>query len=202
MPRSNNEANILLALQAYRNDPKLSLRRAAKIYQVKYSTLFDRENGVTSRCDWIPKSRKLSDLEEQIIVQFILDLDSRGFPPRLRGVEGIANWLLCWAGEQAKPPPEVTDLEAGDPMEERSEGGQNSQDKIVRNGNWVAARQLAKKRSRYSGWSSEDNHNDIKNSIHRARNHGIRRRWFFYLCLDSLLSFYVRQPHRLWLSSP
>ena len=95
MPRSNNEANIFLALQAYRNDPKLSLRRAAKIYQVKYSTLFDRENGVTARCDWIPKSRKLSDLEEQIIVQFILDLDSRGFPPRLRGVEEMVNRLLA-----------------------------------------------------------------------------------------------------------
>jgi hypothetical protein len=48
-----------------------------------------------SRRDWVPKSRKLSDLEEQIIVQFILDLDSRGFPPRLRGVEEMANRLLA-----------------------------------------------------------------------------------------------------------
>ncbi|KAF4453469.1 hypothetical protein F53441_3879, partial [Fusarium austroafricanum] len=45
--------------------------------------------------DSIPKSRKLSDLEEQIIVQFILDLDSRGFPPRLRCVEEMANRLLA-----------------------------------------------------------------------------------------------------------
>ncbi|KAL9573960.1 hypothetical protein ACKAV7_001904 [Fusarium commune] len=33
--------------------------------------------------------------EEQIIVQFILDLDSRGFPPRLPGVEEMANRLLA-----------------------------------------------------------------------------------------------------------
>ncbi|KAJ3454180.1 hypothetical protein MRS44_018074 [Fusarium solani] len=61
---------MLLALQALQNDRKLSLRRAASIYQV-------------------------SDLEEQIIIQFNLDLDSRGFPPRLRGVEEMANQLLA-----------------------------------------------------------------------------------------------------------
>ncbi|KAF5725014.1 reverse transcriptase [Fusarium mundagurra] len=35
------------------------------------------------------KSRKLSDLEEQVIVQYILDLDSRGFPSRHRDVEEL-----------------------------------------------------------------------------------------------------------------
>ncbi|KAG8352291.1 hypothetical protein FVEN_g12982 [Fusarium venenatum] len=60
-----------------------------------------------ARCDTIPKSRTISELEEQIVVQFIPDLDSRGFPSRLRGVEEMANRLLtdrdalsvgkCWA---------------------------------------------------------------------------------------------------------
>ena len=68
MSQSNKEANILLALQAYQNDPKLSLRRAAKIYQVSFHTLHRRHNGIQARCDWVPKQRKLSDLEEQIIV--------------------------------------------------------------------------------------------------------------------------------------
>jgi hypothetical protein len=93
MPYS--EGNILLALQALQNDPKLSLRRAAQIYKVNYYALRRRRNGIQSRRDWIPKSRRLSDLEEQIIVQFILDLDSRGFPPRLRAVEEMANRVLA-----------------------------------------------------------------------------------------------------------
>src|SRR6478609_2794808 len=95
MSDPNIEARILLALRALQNDPKLSLRRAAGIYQVRYWTLHRRQKGILSTRDSIPKSRKLSDLEEQIIVQFILDLDSRGFPPRLRCVEEMANRLLA-----------------------------------------------------------------------------------------------------------
>ncbi|KAI8416172.1 hypothetical protein FOFC_02490 [Fusarium oxysporum] len=93
--RVQQTSEILLALRALQNDPKLSLRRAAGIYQVRYWTLHRRQKGILSTRDSIPKSRKLSDLEEQIIVQFILDLDSRGFPPRLRCVEEMANRLLA-----------------------------------------------------------------------------------------------------------
>jgi hypothetical protein len=62
-------------------------------------------------------SRKLSDLEEQTIVQYILDLDTRGFPPRLCGVEEMANRLLAerdapsvgqrWASNFIKRQPEL-----------------------------------------------------------------------------------------------
>ncbi|RKK77815.1 hypothetical protein BFJ71_g16645 [Fusarium oxysporum] len=95
MPEFNSEDNILLALQALQYDPKLKIRRAASIHKVCPKKLGCRQKGMQSRRDWIPKSRKLSDLEEQIIVQFILDLDSRGFPPRLHGVEDMANRLLA-----------------------------------------------------------------------------------------------------------
>jgi hypothetical protein len=100
MPQSNDEANIILALDALQNDPKLRIRRAASIYQVCHKKLGRRQRGIQSQRDTTPKSRKLSDLEEQIIIQFILDLDSRGFPPRLRGVEEMANRLLARTGLQ------------------------------------------------------------------------------------------------------
>jgi hypothetical protein len=95
MPQSSNEADIILALQAYEADPKLSLRRAAKLYDVHFQTLHFRSQGRQAREDYIPSSRKLSDLEEQVIVQYILDLDSRGFPPRHRDIEEMANRLLA-----------------------------------------------------------------------------------------------------------
>jgi hypothetical protein len=37
---------------------------------------------------------KLIELEEEVIVQHIIDLDSRGFSPRLADVEDMANYLL------------------------------------------------------------------------------------------------------------
>ncbi|KAL9563830.1 hypothetical protein ACKAV7_012072 [Fusarium commune] len=117
MSQPSNEARILLALQALQNNPKLSLRRAATIYEIRFGTLRNRKMGMQSRCDWIPKSRKLSNLEEQIIVQFLLDLDSRGFPTRLRFMEEMANSLLAdrdaspvgkrWAHNFIKRQPEL-----------------------------------------------------------------------------------------------
>ncbi|KAL0933617.1 transposase [Colletotrichum truncatum] len=49
----------------------------------------------------MPNSRNLSDLEEKTIVEYILDLDARSFPPRLSGVEEMANRLLA---ERDAPP--------------------------------------------------------------------------------------------------
>ena len=54
-----------MALQSYKYDPKLSLRRAAKLYQVNHTTLLCRHNGVQARANTIPKSRKLSNLKKK-----------------------------------------------------------------------------------------------------------------------------------------
>jgi hypothetical protein len=117
MAQPSDEAKTLLALQAIQNNPKLSTRRTAKMYEISEHRLRRRRNGIESRRDSIPNSRKLSDLEEQIIVQFILDLDSRGFPSRLRFVEEMANSLLAdrnaspvgkrWAHNFVKRQPEL-----------------------------------------------------------------------------------------------
>jgi hypothetical protein len=95
MESNSQESRIILALQALKNDSKLTSQRAAKVYNVLCRTLSYRRAGRLSRRDIQPKSRKLTDLEESVIVQYILDLDSKGFPPRLCSVEDIANRLLA-----------------------------------------------------------------------------------------------------------
>jgi hypothetical protein len=98
MSQPSNEARVNLALQALRDDPKLIMRRASQIYEVGYSTLRDRKNGIQSRHDIIVKSRNLSDLEEQILLQSLLDLDTRGLPPQMHIIEEMANRLLANRG--------------------------------------------------------------------------------------------------------
>ena len=94
MPSSSNEAHIILALQALQNDENLSERAAAKNYRVDRRTLGRRRASRPARRDTTPKSRRLTDSEEKAIVQYITELYTRSFPPRLRGVEDMANQLL------------------------------------------------------------------------------------------------------------
>src|SRR6478609_10333750 len=95
MSQPSNEARVLLALQALQKDPKLSVRRAAKIYEVNRNTLSNQKNGRQSRRDTMANSRKLSKLEEETVLYYALDLDSRGFPCRISVIEDMANRLLA-----------------------------------------------------------------------------------------------------------
>jgi hypothetical protein len=63
-------------------------------YRVPETTLRDRINGRTSLNERRLGAHKLSELEEEVIIRNILDLDSRGFAPRLTSVEDIANYIL------------------------------------------------------------------------------------------------------------
>ena len=93
MATSSKEARVILALEAIQNDKHLSLRAAAKLYNILYNTLRDRRAGKPARRDILANSRCLTDLEEQTIVQYITELATRAFPPMLRGVEDMANHL-------------------------------------------------------------------------------------------------------------
>ncbi|EKG09395.1 hypothetical protein MPH_13578, partial [Macrophomina phaseolina MS6] len=89
------ESRLSLAKRAIDQGKIQSNRGAAETYHVNRMTLKRRRDGTHSRRDCTPNSRKLTDPEEFMIIRRILDLDSRGFPPRLRDVEDMANKLLA-----------------------------------------------------------------------------------------------------------
>jgi len=97
----NQEGRILLAMQALKQGQSKSIQVAAISYDVPRSTLRHRINRMLSRRDSIPNSQKLTPIEELAIIRYILDLDSRGFPPRINDVRDIAD-LLCKT-RHAKP---------------------------------------------------------------------------------------------------
>ena len=95
MKTQTPEAQIILAIEAVQSSRKLSRRAAAKLYNVPESTLRARMNGVTPKADSRPASQSLTKIEEEVVVQYILDLDSRGFPPLIGDVEAMVNSILA-----------------------------------------------------------------------------------------------------------
>jgi len=94
MPSTSKEDMIVLALKAFERDVILKVNTAAKIYGIDRITLTRRRNGKPARYDIPANSRKLTDLEERTIVQYIIKLCTRTFHPRLYYVEDMANQLL------------------------------------------------------------------------------------------------------------
>jgi hypothetical protein len=95
MRQKNDESQLILAIQAIQKDPELRPQVAARIYSVDHRKLGRRLRGMRPRHDILANSRKLTDLEEQVLIQHILDLDIKGFPPRVHVVEEMANRLLA-----------------------------------------------------------------------------------------------------------
>jgi len=98
--RTNQEGRIDLALQAFHNGQFRSLRHAADIFNIPYSTLKHRNRGRVHRPLISPNNRKLTLTEEETVVRYILDLDARGFAPLKAEVRDIANKILAERGAE------------------------------------------------------------------------------------------------------
>jgi hypothetical protein len=92
---ASNEADVQLAISSINLHQIQSNRSAAAIYGVSERTIRRRRAGVPARRDCEPNSKKLTQLEEEVIVRHILDLDERGFAPTYAAVRDIANKLLA-----------------------------------------------------------------------------------------------------------
>jgi hypothetical protein len=101
-PKSNllpqNEADIQLAISAVKSTQILHVRRAASAFNVPESTLRDCCAGKPAQCDCQPNSKKLTQPEEEVIVQHILDLDQHEFAPTYAVVRDMADKLLAARG--------------------------------------------------------------------------------------------------------
>jgi hypothetical protein len=102
---ANKEGRVLLALSDIKNGRITSLRAAAKLYDIPYTTLHARADGRISRVDKRPNVHKLTQYEEDSLTGWILSMDSRGAAPRPSIVRDMANLLLAARGES--PPATV-----------------------------------------------------------------------------------------------
>ncbi|OKP14509.1 hypothetical protein PENSUB_13977 [Penicillium subrubescens] len=65
----HQEGKILLALHNIKNDRFKSIRATATVYDISPSTLRDRTNRVISRVGILTNSHKLTQLEEDSLVE-------------------------------------------------------------------------------------------------------------------------------------
>jgi hypothetical protein len=98
-------ARTLLAAQSIQNQRISSQRRAASLYNVPRTTLRRRLQRVPTIQAFNQTKRKLSSIEEQSLVEWILDLDRRGFPPHIIDVRRMADSLLFARGQNPPPSP-------------------------------------------------------------------------------------------------
>ncbi len=88
------EGRIQLAIKAMQEGQFNSIRHAGRAYDVPHSTLTRRLRGITPQRGTPAATRKLTQQEEDVLVQWILDMDSRGYAPRVSDVRRKANILL------------------------------------------------------------------------------------------------------------
>lgn len=74
----NIESRVILAMDAKRKNPKLSIRHLAKQFSISRTTLQARITGRPSKTDTHSSQSNLTMAEEDAIIQYILQLDSRG----------------------------------------------------------------------------------------------------------------------------
>ena len=74
MESSPQETRIILALSAIQRDQKLSVRKAASIYQLPEATLRHRRAGRQSRSETRTNSMKMTISEEEVILERVIDL--------------------------------------------------------------------------------------------------------------------------------
>ena len=100
MPRQTRAENVqkegrkLLALHALQTGQISSARAAARLYNVPKTSLTDRMGGRPARTDLRANGHKLTQTEEQVLLEWILSMDERGYPLKVHAVGDAAKLLL------------------------------------------------------------------------------------------------------------
>ncbi|RFU25062.1 hypothetical protein B7463_g11274, partial [Scytalidium lignicola] len=100
---ASQEGRIALAINALKNGQIKSIRSAACNFDVPRNTLNARFHGRVQKGTTYTKSFKLTQFEEESLVQWIISMGKRGMPPRPSQVHSMANSLISKRGEPTPP---------------------------------------------------------------------------------------------------
>nr|POF17747.1 pogo transposable element with znf domain [Quercus suber] len=97
---TSNEGAVVLAMSAFRSGQFKSVRATAQAYNISKTTLLRRINGHPSKEDYTPENKRLSLVEEEAIIQWILRLDNQGLCPTVAIVKQMADSICTARGSQ------------------------------------------------------------------------------------------------------
>jgi hypothetical protein len=92
--RLYTKGDVQLAISNVQSNQVKSLRRAKVVYSVPRRTIQRRRNEKRPQRDYEPKSKRLTKLEEEAIIQRVLKESLRSIAPSKACVQDIANRLL------------------------------------------------------------------------------------------------------------
>jgi hypothetical protein len=92
--KAQNKGRLLLALQAFQLKQVASISEAARLYNIPHQTLSDRIHGHVARVDSRANSHKITPVEEEILVQWIISMYERGYPLATGGLRNATRLLL------------------------------------------------------------------------------------------------------------
>ncbi|RFU33227.1 hypothetical protein B7463_g3102, partial [Scytalidium lignicola] len=101
-PPAQQEGRIILAINAFKNKKIKSIRVAARSFDIPLSTLHKRLQGRPEAFTTYTKAFKLTQIEEESLVQWIISMGNRGMPPRPSQVQAMAYTLISKQGRYAE----------------------------------------------------------------------------------------------------
>jgi DDE superfamily endonuclease/Tc5 transposase DNA-binding domain len=99
------EGRMDLAIHGIKKKQFPSRRRAAWVCKVSDRTLGRRLRGIRPQYGSRSPNRLLSQIEEDVLIQWILHIERRGFPPWIIDVKRLAERLIYRRGGSQPPPP-------------------------------------------------------------------------------------------------
>ena len=92
--KTYTEGDIYIAISDINSKQIRSERRAAEVYSIPRTTIQDRRAGRRARRDCEPNSKRLTKLEEEVVLDNILNASLRGVPLTKALVRDMADRLL------------------------------------------------------------------------------------------------------------
>ena len=90
----SREAQMQMAIEAYKKKKIRSKSRAAAVFGVPKATLLNRLRGIQPRSETRANGHKLTIFEEEVLAKRLLEADKRGFSIRPEFLRGMAQILL------------------------------------------------------------------------------------------------------------